>query len=124
MCFQKMRSIQSNTQLSIDTRKRTLQCYIEPILMCGCEAWTIHKQIQKKLGAVEIWFLRRMVRIPWKAKKTNEEVLKEVDTERSLINRIGKRQATFFGHVMCRVGILVFLMPHLRFLAFLNGLLA
>ena len=88
MCFQKMKPILSNTQLSIDTRKRTLQCYIEPILMYGCEAWTINKQIQKKLEAVEMWFLRRMLRIPWTAKKTNQEVLKEAVTERSLINRI------------------------------------
>ena len=102
MCFQKMKSIQSNTQLSIDTRKRTLQCYIEPILMYGCEAWTINKQIQKKLEAVEIWFPRRMLRIPWTAKKANQEVLKEAVTERSLLNRIRKRQATFFGHVMRR----------------------
>ena len=102
MCFQKVKSILSNTQLSIDTRKRTLQCYIEPILMYGCEAWTINKQIQKKLEAVEMWFLRRMLRIPWTAKKTNQEVLKEAVTERSLLNRIRKRQATFFGHVMRR----------------------
>jgi len=100
MCFQKMKSILSNTQLSIDTQKRTLQCYIEPILMYGCEAWTINKQIEKKLEAVEMWFLRRMLRIPWTARKTNQEVLKEAVTERSLINRIRKRQATFLGHVM------------------------
>ena len=91
MCFQKMKSILSNTQLSIDTRKRTLQCYIEPILMYGCEAWTINKQIEKKLEAVEMWFLRRILRIPWTARKTNQEVLKEAVTERSLINRIRKR---------------------------------
>ena len=66
------------------------------------DVWTISKQIQKKLEAVEMWFLRRMLRIPWTAKKTNEEVLKEADTERSLINKIRKRQATFFGHVMRR----------------------
>ena len=47
-----------------------------------------------------MWFLRRMLRIPWVAKKSNEKVLKEAHTKRSLMNKIRKRQATFFGHVM------------------------
>ncbi|GFR85165.1 endonuclease-reverse transcriptase [Elysia marginata] len=52
-----------------------------------------------------MWFWRRMLRIPWTAKKTNEEVLNETETARSLINRIRKRQATFVGHIMRRDGL-------------------
>ncbi|GFO14934.1 2-oxoisovalerate dehydrogenase subunit beta, mitochondrial-like [Plakobranchus ocellatus] len=78
------------------------QCYIEPVLMYGCEAWTISKQIQNKLEATEMWFLRRMLRIPWTAKKTNERVLNEANKRRSLVRTIRKRQATFLGHVMRR----------------------
>ncbi|GFO46645.1 RNA-directed DNA polymerase from mobile element jockey [Plakobranchus ocellatus] len=70
--FQKMKTILTNKHISIETRKRALQCYIEPVLMYGCEAWTISKQIQNKLEATDTWFLRRMLRIPWTAKKTNE----------------------------------------------------
>ncbi|GFN88761.1 UDP-glucuronosyltransferase 2a1-like [Plakobranchus ocellatus] len=70
--------------------------------MYGCEAWTISKQIQNKLEATEMWFLRRMLRIPWTAKKTNERVLNEANKRRSLIRIIRKRQATFLGHVMRR----------------------
>ncbi|GFO17364.1 RNA-directed DNA polymerase from mobile element jockey [Plakobranchus ocellatus] len=73
--FQKMKTILTNKHISIETRKRALQCYIEPVLMYGCEAWTISKQIQNKLEATEMWFLRRMLWIPWTAKKTNERVL-------------------------------------------------
>ncbi|GFO15828.1 craniofacial development protein 2 [Plakobranchus ocellatus] len=62
--FQKMKTILTNKHISIETRKRALQCYIEPVLMYGCEAWTISKQIQNKLEATEMWFLRRMLRIP------------------------------------------------------------
>ena len=58
--------------------------------------------IQKKLEAVEMWFLRRMLRIPWTAKKSNETVLKEADSKRSLVNKIRKRQSSFIGHVMRR----------------------
>lgn len=98
--FQKMKSILTNKHLSIDTRKRVLQCYIEPILMYGCEAWTLNNQMKKKVEATEMWFYRRMLRISWTDRKTNVEVLKEADTKRLLINKIRKRQAQFFGHFM------------------------
>ncbi|GFN78136.1 craniofacial development protein 2 [Plakobranchus ocellatus] len=82
--FQKKKIILTNKHISIKTRKRALQCYIEPVLMYGCEAWTISKQTQNKLEATEMWFLRRMLRIPWTAKKTNERVLNEANKRRSL----------------------------------------
>ncbi|GFO49455.1 phospholipase a2 [Plakobranchus ocellatus] len=91
-----------NSIISIEMRKRAIQCYIEPVLMYGCEAWTISKQIQNKPEATELWFLRRMLRIPWTAKKTNERVLNEANKRRSLVRTIRKRQATFLGHVMKR----------------------
>ncbi|GFO11600.1 RNA-directed DNA polymerase from mobile element jockey [Plakobranchus ocellatus] len=97
-----MKTILTNKHISIETRKRALQCYIEPVPMYGCEAWTISKQIQDKLEATEMWFLRRMLRIPWTAKKTNERVLNEANKRRSLVRTIGKYQATFLGHVMRR----------------------
>ncbi|GFO31937.1 pogo transposable element with znf domain [Plakobranchus ocellatus] len=98
--FQKMKTILTNKHISIETRKRALQCYIEPFLMYGCETWTISKQIQNKLEATEMWFLRRMLRIPWTAKKTNERVLNEANKRRSLVRTIRKRQATFLGHMI------------------------
>ncbi|GFO12801.1 RNA-directed DNA polymerase from mobile element jockey [Plakobranchus ocellatus] len=86
-----MKTILTNKHISIEMRKRALQCYIEPVLMYGCEAWTISKQIQNKLEATEMWFLRRMLRIPWTAKKTNERVLNEANKRRSLVRTIRKR---------------------------------
>ena len=99
----KMKTVLTNSHISIHTRKRTLECYIEPILMYGCEAWTISKQAQKKLEAVEMWFLRRMMKISWMAKKSNDTVPKEAHTSRALVKKIWTvRQTTFFGHVMRR----------------------
>ena len=69
--------------------------------MYGCEAWTISRQAQKKLEVTEMWFLRRMLRVSWAAKKSNKTVLQEVNT-RLLINKTRKRQATCFDHVMRR----------------------
>ncbi|GFO16834.1 hypothetical protein PoB_004333900 [Plakobranchus ocellatus] len=94
--------ILTNKHISMETRKRALQCYIESVLMYGCKAWTISKQIQNKLEATEMWFPRRMLRIPWTAKKTNERVLNEANKRRTLVRTIRKRQATFLGHVMRR----------------------
>ncbi|GFO01374.1 retrovirus-related pol polyprotein from type-1 retrotransposable element r2 [Plakobranchus ocellatus] len=88
--------------LELNSKKTEVMCYIEPVLMYGCEAWTISKQIQNELEATEIWFLRRMLRIPWTAKKTNKRVLNEVNKRRSRVRTIWKRQATFLGHVMRR----------------------
>ena len=51
-------------------RRRALECYIEPIMMYGCEVWAISKQLQKKMEATEIWFLRRMLQISWTVKKS------------------------------------------------------
>ena len=103
MTFQKMKTVLTNSHISIQTRKGTLECYIEPILMYGYEAWTISKQAQKKkLEAVEMWFLRRMMKMPWMTKKSNDTVLKEAHTSRALVNKIRTRQTTFFGHVMRR----------------------
>ena len=84
-----MKSVRANKCISIYTR-RVFKSYIEPI---GCEAWTISKQLQKKLETTEMGFLQRMLRISWTAKKSNKTVLLEDDTTRSLINRIPKRQA-------------------------------
>ena len=101
MMFQKMKTVLTNSHISIQTRKRTLECYIEPILI-ECEAWTISKQAQKKLEAVKMLFLRRMMKISWMTKKSNDTVLKEAHTSRALVNKIRTRQTTFFGHVMRR----------------------
>ncbi|GFR67402.1 endonuclease-reverse transcriptase [Elysia marginata] len=88
--------------MSIETRIRFLECCMEPILMYGCETWIISKQTQGRLEATEMWFLRRMMRMPWIAKKPNDTVLSETKTKRALINKIRKRQATFIGHIMRR----------------------
>ena len=75
--FQQMKSIMTNIKMSIVVRKRILEVFIEPVLLYGCEAWAIDERMKRSLETTEMWFLRRMMRIPWTAKKTNEEVLTE-----------------------------------------------
>ena len=59
------------------TQVRVLGCYIEPILLYGCEAGTVNKSAQDNLEATDMWFLRRIMKIPWTAKKTNIDVLRD-----------------------------------------------
>ena len=98
--FHKMKHILTNINLSLETRQKVLKSYIEPILVYGCEAWTISGQLERTLEATEMWFIRRMLRIPWTARKTNEDVLTEANHNRQLITNIRRRQAKFIGHIM------------------------
>ena len=102
IAFWKMKSVLCNRSLSMKLRKRVLQCYIEPILTYGCESWTVNKQARKSLEATEMWFYRRMMRISWTEKRTNEDILKEANMSRALMKSIRKKQSSFFGHIMRR----------------------
>ncbi|CAG5129251.1 unnamed protein product, partial [Candidula unifasciata] len=71
--FYKIKNILCNISLSLRVKKRILACYIHPVLTYGCESWTIGRQAKQFLEASEMWFYRRMLRIPWTAKKSNQE---------------------------------------------------
>ena len=98
--FQNMKSILTNKRLSLGVRKRVLQCYIEPILLYGCEAWSMTKQTSTSIEAMEMWFLRRMLRVSWTEKITNLEIINTASSTRKLMNNIKRRQAECLGHVM------------------------
>ena len=85
-------------------RKHLFKCYIWSVLLCGCESWTISKNMEQKLKAAEMWFWRKMMRISWTDKLTNEAVLEKVGAERQLLNTIRSRQWKFVGHELGREG--------------------
>ena len=87
------------------TKKRVLNCYVEPVLLYGSECWTISAQMESKLQATELWFYRRMMKISWVDHVTNEEVLRRAGTERKIMKTIRKRQIEFLGHVMRKEGL-------------------
>ena len=101
--FQNMKSILTNKRMSLGVRKRVLQCYIEPILLYGCESWSMTKQTLTSIEAIEMWFLRRMLRVSWTEKtekRTNLEILNTARSTRKLISNVKRRQAEFISHVM------------------------
>ena len=103
--FGNMKKVLTNISMNINLRQRILKCYVLSTLLYGCEAWTLKKNLRKKIEAVEMWFLHRMLRIPWTARITNEEVLRRAGTERTLINQIRKRQLNFLGHIIRANGL-------------------
>ncbi|GFN83124.1 RNA-directed DNA polymerase from mobile element jockey [Plakobranchus ocellatus] len=89
----KIFTVVKGSMLGRSSRKTTITIRVKSITA---------NEVRHKLEATEMWFLRRMLRIPWTAKKTNERVLNEANKRRSLVRTIRKRQATFLGHVMRR----------------------
>ena len=82
-----------------------IQCYIYPILTYASECWNITNAIVERLKALEMWFLRRILRISWTELISNKEVLERAGMERSLRRNIRKRQLKFLGHVMRKGGL-------------------
>ena len=103
--FQKLSLILKNRNISMTTKFRVLKTYVWSTLTYGCECWTITSDIEKKIEAAEMWFIRRMLRISWTEKKPNVNVLREGNVQRSLLKTIRKRQMEFLGHLCRRRGL-------------------
>ena len=97
--FSMLSTILTSKQLRIPLKIRVLGCYVFSVFGYGSEAWTLTKAMEDKIEAFEMWCLRRMGRISWKDKKTNADVLKQMRTERKLLNAIKQRKLRYFGHV-------------------------
>ena len=83
-----MSLILKNRNISMTTKFRVLKTYVWSTLTYGCEFWTITSDIEKKIEAAEMWFIRRMLRISWTEKKSNVNVLREGNVQRSLLKTI------------------------------------
>ena len=73
-----------------------------PVVMYGCESWTIKKAEHRRIDAFELWCWRRVLRVPWTARRSNQSILKEISPEYSLEGLMLKLKLQYFGHVMCR----------------------
>ena len=98
--FGKMKSVLTNLSLSIGLRVRLLKSYIWSGLLYGCESWTISAQMRIRPEAAEMWMYRRLMRVPWTARRTNQEILEMVGTTRVLMTTIRQRQLRFLGHIL------------------------
>ena len=74
-----------------------------PVIMYGCESWTIKKAERQKIDAFELWCWRRLFRVPWTARRSNQSILKEISPEYSLEGLMLKLKLQYFGHLMQRI---------------------
>ena len=91
-----MKSIFTNRNISLPTKLNTLKASIWSVLLYGCECWTITPDLERRLEATEMWFIKHIMKISWTEKKSNEEVMKSTGYKRSLMKTIRKRQLEFF----------------------------
>ena len=74
-----------------------------PVVMCGCESWTVKKAECRRIDAFELWYCRRLLRVPWTARRSNQSILKEINPGISLEGMMLKLKLQYFGHLMRRV---------------------
>ena len=82
----------------IDLKVRLLKCLVWPVLLYGCEAWCQKQTDNKRIEACEMWFYRRLLRVSWKDKRTNEDILRKLKTSRQMLSLIGQRKLRYIGH--------------------------
>ena len=79
-----------------------VKAMVFPVVMYGCESWTIKKPEHQSIDAFELWCWRRLLRVPWTARRSNQSILKEISPEYSLEGLILKLKLQYFGHLMRR----------------------
>ena len=95
----------TNLSIGMQTRIRMLKCFVWSVLLYGCETWTLVERMKKRIAATEMWFLRRMLRIPWTARVTNERVLEMAGVPHEMLAVIRVRQLGFVGHILRHEGL-------------------
>ena len=96
-------SISKSRDITLPTKVHLVKAMIFPVVMYGCESWTIKKTEHKRIDAFELWFWRRLLRVPWTARRSNQSILKEISPGISLEGMKLKLKVQYFGHLMRRV---------------------
>ena len=95
-------SILKSGDITLPTKVRLVKTMAFPVVMYGCESWTIKKVEHQRIDAFEMWCWRRVLRVPWTARRSNQSILKEISPEYSLEGLMLKLKLQYFGHLMCR----------------------
>ena len=99
-------SILKGRDITLPTKVHLVKAMVFPVVMCGCESWTIKKAEYQRTDAFELWCWRRLLRIPWTARRSNQLILKEISPEYSLEGLMLKLKFQYFGHLMRRANSL------------------
>ena len=95
-------SILKSRDITLSTKVRLVKAVVFPVVMYGCESWTVKKAEHQRIDAFELWCWRRLLRVPWTARRSNESILKEISPEYSLQGLMLKLKLQYFGHLMGR----------------------
>ena len=95
-------SIFKSRDITLPTKVHPVKAMVFPVVMYGCESWTIRKAECQRIDAFELWCWRRLLRVPWTARKSNQCILKEISPEFSLEGLMLKLKLQYFGHLMGR----------------------
>ena len=95
-------SILKSRDITLSTKVRLVKAMVFPVVMYGCESWTIKKAEHRRIDAFELWCWRRLLRVPWTARRSNQSILKEISPEYSLDGLMLKLKLQYFGHLMLR----------------------
>jgi hypothetical protein len=95
-------SILKSREITLPTKVRLVKAMVFPVVMYGCESWTIKKAEHQRIDAFELWCWRRLLRVPWTARRSNQSILKEISPEYSLEGLMLKLKLQYFGHLMQR----------------------
>ena len=95
-------SILKSKDITLSTRVRVIKAMVSPVVMYACESWTMEKVERQRIDAFELWCLRRLLRVPWTARRSNKSILKEINPVCSLLGLMLKLKLQYFGHLMQR----------------------
>ena len=96
-------SLLKNRDITLQTKVRLVKAMVFPFVMYGCESWTIKKAECRKIDAFELWCWRRLLRVPWTTRRSNQSILKKISPGISLEGMMLKLKLQYFGHLMRRV---------------------
>ena len=96
-------SILKSRGITLPTKVRLVKAMVFPVVMYGCESWTVKKAECQRIDAFELWCWRRFLRVPWTARRSNQSILKEINPGCSLEGLMLKLKLQYFGHLMRRV---------------------
>ena len=93
-------SILKNRDITLSTKVHLVKAMLFPVVMYGCESWTIKKAEHQRIDAFELWYWRRLLRVPWTSRSSNQSILEEISPEYSLEGLMLKLKLHYFGHLM------------------------
>src|SRR5574341_1161811 len=96
-------SILRSKDITLPTKVHIVKAMVFPVVMYGCESWTVKKAKHRRIDAFELWCWRRRLRVPWTARRSNQSILKEISPGISLEGTMLKLKLHYFGHLMRRV---------------------